>query len=459
MLRTRDYYNPSDDRLRLVNRLHLARPYLAILMLLTALSGFTFNIAMNSNYWTGETFRSFTHPATALCLSLLAIAVYLTPRIGEPDKIVPAVRVCSGSLALIHFTVASSGVDPLGEFLPIVGRMSLDTCVAIMLMSLAIRVRPRSPAPGLICLSAFLGIMMNCIIGLTFGVTYFGGQMAPLTLVSLCFGAVCALSLHADHGVVRVILLASEVGTRTRVMAAVGTLVPWAAGMFLYRYWGMPTDSFQIEAVMISIIIMTTVILAVMSGYQHQMADEMRSRAERRLAEQAVTDGLTGLANRAGLTQVMRRRMGELRRTNKPSGLVMFDLDHFKKINDTHGHDEGDRVLVSIGRALEPLLRKGDVLGRWGGEEFILVADIRHPDDLAKLVERLRVVIHALSSQTGVHCKTGAYLISASFGVSYMLPDDESYNDAVKRADLALYDAKAKGRNRVIFAKGDIRAA
>jgi diguanylate cyclase (GGDEF)-like protein len=149
---------------------------------------------------------------------------------------------------------------------------------------------------------------------------------------------------------------------------------------------------------MITVILRSTIILAIVSGYQHQICQELRRAAERRLVEQAVTDGLTGLRNRAGITQVLRHRMAELKQSGHSAGIVMFDLDHFKRINDTHGHDEGDRFLVSLARCLEPLLG----LGRWGGEGFLL-SDLRQLEELTQLVERLRVAIYDLSRETGKH--------------------------------------------------------
>ena len=153
---------------------------------------------------------------------------------------------------------------------------------------------------------------------------------------------------------------------------------------------------------MITVILRSTIILAIVSGYQHQICHELRRAAERRLVEQVVTDGLTGMRNRAGITQVLRHRMAELKQSGHSAGIVMFDLDHLKRINDTHGHDEGDRFLVSLARCLEPLLGQFDVLGRWGGEGFLL-SDLRQLEELTQLVERLRVAIYDLSRETGKH--------------------------------------------------------
>ena len=454
MLQIKDYFDPADDRLQVVNRLYAARPALTLAMICLAFLGLAINLLETLRLIPTVFDRAATHPLTAACLILLAVALFLLPRGWRFRKLACWLCFVAGAIAMTNMAVAALHAGTPRPVPLFRGSMSLDTSTAVVLLALSTGLYGRLHRPAMACLAGFLLIVLNSVTGLTFGVTYFGGQMAPLTLLSLCCAAVLAISINANQPLVRIILLTSEVGVRTRVMAAMGTFVPWAAGLFLYRVWGMPTTGFQMEAMMLSLIMGSTIIVAILSGYQHQVADELRIAAERRLAEQAVTDGLTGLRNRSGLTQTLRRRIAELKSTGRQTGIVMLDLDHFKQINDTHGHDEGDRVLVSVARCVEPLLRQGDIFGRWGGEEFMLIADMRQTEELAMLVERLRAAIHDLSRQTGRHCDTGSFNISASFGIADMRPGDRNYNDAVKRADLALYAAKTGGRNRVALAPG-----
>lgn len=442
----------SDDRLKIVARLSQNSFCLAVFMCACALIGLAFNLAGSAGLLQGPSSDAATHPVTAICLCCLAVALHLGGRGARPTGSVRFLCAFACGTVLLHHTLTWLEVYPATPSQLFHGRVSVEATLAIVFLSLCTGLRGRMKTQGIVCLAAFLLIVMNCIIGATFGVTFVGGDLAALTLASVCFAALLAVSNNANHPFVRVLLLSSEVGVRARVMAMVGTLVPWATGMFLYRVWGMPKLEFPIVALMITVIIGTTIILAIFSGHQHQVGDELRQAAERRLVEQAVTDGLTGLRNRAGITQVLRRRMLDLKQSGRPVGIVMFDLDHFKRINDTHGHDEGDRVLVGVARCLEPLLRQGDVLGRWGGEEFMLIADLRQPEELTQLVERLRVAIHDLSRQLGNKSKTTPIRVSASFGVADMQATDASYNDAVKRADMALYQAKAAGRNCVAIA-------
>jgi diguanylate cyclase (GGDEF)-like protein len=121
--------------------------------------------------------------------------------------------------------------------------------------------------------------------------------------------------------------------------------------------------------------------------------------------------------------------------------VVLLDIDHFKTINDTFGHDIGDNVLIEVSALLKGQLRAADTLGRWGGEEFLIVANSTDAAEVNRMAERLRA---ALAGHEFPH----AGQITASFGVATSLPHDTP-ESLVKRADQALYQAKQGGRNRV----------
>ncbi|MDX2004960.1 MAG: GGDEF domain-containing protein [Meiothermus sp.] len=151
----------------------------------------------------------------------------------------------------------------------------------------------------------------------------------------------------------------------------------------------------------------------------------------------ARTDPLTGLPNRLALSE----DLAEAVQTPQDLFLVMVDIDHFKRINDQYGHNTGDKVLMEVAKRLRARLRKGDILGRWGGEELIVLMRGNNPDDIVQAVERLREEI-ALWPFLGV----GA--VSASFGVAQGIEGDTPHT-LLNRADMALYRAKHSGRNRV----------
>ena len=170
-----------------------------------------------------------------------------------------------------------------------------------------------------------------------------------------------------------------------------------------------------------------------------------RSRAEL-LAAQVSTDPLTGIANRRRLDDELDRLMAQAHRYEQPLSVVVIDLDHFKRVNDTFGHDTGDQVLVETVERVAACTRGADLLGRWGGEEFLLVAPHTGHRDACALAERCREAIAASPMD-----EAGA--VTASFGVATLDADDDA-RALIRRADLALYTAKQEGRDRVVGLPG-----
>lgn len=177
-----------------------------------------------------------------------------------------------------------------------------------------------------------------------------------------------------------------------------------------------------------------------------------RYQAEsRRLAEEldrvSRTDSLTGLANRHHLTDVISREVNRSRRSGLALSLLLLDIDRFKRINDTFGHDVGDQVLIAIAVALQEALRDYDIVGRWGGEEFVVV--LPHTDEAGAVsaAEHLRAAIADLA----VSCAGGPVRPTVSLGVA-RLGANESIERCLKRADEALYEAKNGGRNQWVLA-------
>jgi diguanylate cyclase (GGDEF)-like protein len=155
----------------------------------------------------------------------------------------------------------------------------------------------------------------------------------------------------------------------------------------------------------------------------------------------AATDALTGIANRAGLADVLARELHRTNRHNAPLSVVMFDIDLFKTINDTYGHPAGDAVLVALTQLVAALVRDHDTLGRFGGEEFLIVAPETDTTAAEQLAERLRAAVE--NNQF-----PAAGRVTCSFGVATTHPGD-SAETLVARVDAALYQAKEAGRNRV----------
>ncbi|MBB3196802.1 diguanylate cyclase [Roseateles terrae] len=173
-----------------------------------------------------------------------------------------------------------------------------------------------------------------------------------------------------------------------------------------------------------------------------------RKRLEIELKRLATTDALTGAVNRRSFLERAGAELNRSRRYGAPLSLVMMDVDHFKRINDTLGHARGDDALCRVVQVCGQVVRKEDVLGRLGGEEFALLLPQTSLEEAHHLVERLREHIASSRMDDG-HPGAPAVVLTASFGVTSMRPDDLSVDDLLGRADAALYRAKAAGRNRV----------
>jgi diguanylate cyclase (GGDEF)-like protein len=173
--------------------------------------------------------------------------------------------------------------------------------------------------------------------------------------------------------------------------------------------------------------------------------------ANERLATLAATDGLTGLLNKRSLEEALARDLARADRGQVSLGIVMLDVDFFKKVNDTHGHQVGDEVLKAVAQVVATSLRTGDVAARYGGEEFVTVLPGSDIEGSTIVAERIRKKLE----QTEVQTSSGKLRVTASFGVAAVCGPNcrGSAKDLVAKADAALYDAKRAGRNRVVAAR------
>lgn len=172
--------------------------------------------------------------------------------------------------------------------------------------------------------------------------------------------------------------------------------------------------------------------------------------ANARLVEQSITDPLTGLKNRRFLFQRLNEEMNRHHRAGCVLGLLVVDIDHFKTVNDTHGHPVGDRALVQVARALDELVRDCDVVARLGGEEFGVLAVNADPGGLVALAERIRGAISRLPVASDTF---RPMVLTVSIGVAFAGPDARNPDGLFAEADRHLYAAKHQGRNRVVAAR------
>ncbi len=169
------------------------------------------------------------------------------------------------------------------------------------------------------------------------------------------------------------------------------------------------------------------------------------ARAFDAVEKQATTDGLTGVANRRALDRRLDEAVARAKRSNQPLCVLLTDVDHFKSVNDAWGHATGDEVLKGVAKSLEEQARGTDVVGRLGGEEFVVVCEATDLQGALTGAERMRLAIKALSFETA----KGPLSVTSSFGVALWMPG-ESGHDVLERADQQLYKAKSRGRDRVV---------
>jgi two-component system, cell cycle response regulator len=165
------------------------------------------------------------------------------------------------------------------------------------------------------------------------------------------------------------------------------------------------------------------------------------------LAHEAMHDPLTGVLNRRAFTGALSRELARERRYHNGLAVGICDIDHFKEINDTYGHQAGDEVLCGLVRLIEGSLRGHDVLGRHGGDEFVVLAEHTGADGAAALYERLRAAV----ADHSIHIGAGDVSVTISFGVK-VWTQGETERELIAGADRALYEAKSGGRNRVWIA-------
>ena len=168
-------------------------------------------------------------------------------------------------------------------------------------------------------------------------------------------------------------------------------------------------------------------------------AHSLLSEKNKQLKQLAVTDQLTNLKNRFKIEEVFIQELDKAERYGRPLSVILLDIDHFKQVNDTFGHQTGDIVLKETSHILSECTRKTDVVGRWGGEEFIIICIETALQGAISLAEHIRKSIES-------HKFKSLKKLTASLGISeYVKGDDQ--NSLIARADEALYEAKASGRN------------
>lgn len=206
---------------------------------------------------------------------------------------------------------------------------------------------------------------------------------------------------------------------------------------------GRAAEPLRAQPTLYAYMLVSTALVFALFGAVLGRREELLAAHDRKLAELARTDVLTGLANVRAFREALAREVARAGREHAPLALVMVDLDHFKRVNDTHGHAVGDQVLAHTARVLSLAVRAADLPARVGGEEFAILCPGADAAEATRIAERARA---ALESQPLIVAGQSVS-VTASFGVAVQGASAEALFSA---ADAALYEAKRAGRNRVL---------
>jgi diguanylate cyclase (GGDEF)-like protein len=227
------------------------------------------------------------------------------------------------------------------------------------------------------------------------------------------------------------------------------TLLPPLAGVALVMYVA-GVDRFT--ATNGWVFIALTVTVGLMLSRVFEATNRRAFMLEQALKREARTDALTGLPNRRAMEEFILIELKRQSRLGRPTALVVCDIDHFKYVNDERGHDVGDRTIRAVGERLRSLVRGGDRVGRWGGEEFLLILPETSSADAAALAERMRLAVEVATGFTDNAARVTISLGVAAASARADEPTTLAFDRALKMADRALYQAKATGRNRIVTA-------
>jgi diguanylate cyclase (GGDEF)-like protein len=375
------------------------------------------------------------------------------PRFGAPSDIAKFLLAAPGigalAAAFLAAAVYTYGRGAQSGYLELVRVWWYSDSIGLLVLTPLIlsfwpvspRVEERVPLrwyDGAVAVAALLVLVAFALAERTM---LFGIQVRPVLLFPFVVYAAARLNLRATTlvtaGYAAVILLVTRNGQQP---------------------FGEMTMAETVREVQQFVYLMTATSLA-LSTLLWQLrtnARELEMRVEGRTAELraanaelqrlTVVDPLTGLLNRRALGNVLRREMDRSRRHRHDLAVIMFDLDHFKRVNDQHGHAAGDAVLRHVAAVATRSVRGTDAVARYGGEEFVIVGPETEWGEAMELAERVRAAVS--SSPTAWEGRP--LTVTASFGVAMLSAQDADADAVIQRADRALYAAKAAGRNRVV---------
>lgn len=399
-----------------------------------------------------------TNPLTALCLILLGLA-HIGWFSGARTPLVKTLALIAVGVTIIRVLDHSFGDHLLSALTPFKGAvraevnagasnaMGIGTAAFISLAGTAL-VTLSDRRIELTQSAVFLATMfpVASLIGYAYGVPVLYGDMSILTASLAMMLSLAMLGAICDVGPLGA-LLADHSGSKiSRLQALFTFLIPLGLGFLLVRSVAGSAHGNMVGLYVIAVCWFFQVVITI-SAVVHDRTEQHRQTIHEELSRMAYTDALTGLPNRRSFMQMATQLRSVCKRNSQHIWVVMADIDHFKRINDTAGHDIGDHVLKHIGGAFRDAVRDSDLVGRLGGEEFALALPDTDHDGVVQVLAKLRSSIESLHipGWTDQHGN-----VTMSFGCTEIV-EKQSIKDALAQADAALYEAKRTGRNRAIF--------
>jgi diguanylate cyclase (GGDEF)-like protein len=385
----------------------------------------------------------------------LCAGVLVRPGIFPRDPIGRLMSVCdifvAGGSAYILINSPWSVHEQRLLGLPFLSATSLALLTLLCLIAALHRATPRERENP----RALLGLGIGLVIAESVGLSALLGGHAHLPLLSLCWPLGLLLYGVAARWDSFVVRTSGDLQELHPLPSLAGMLVPTVmlvAAMFVAAQLAiLGADTHRVQVVLFSMCILLVVIMVrqvVAFEKDRQHYQELQD-LYRVTAHEATTDPLTGLANQRYFRNSFDIELRRARRYGRPLAVIFADLDYFKSINDTYGHKAGDVALQTVAACLQGLARETDLLGRYGGEEFVLMLPETTLAQAETMAERLRRAVAALSIPVA-HGETKR--VTMSFGVAAHPETADTPDELLTSADAAMYQAKSAGRNRVMVA-------
>ena len=333
-----------------------------------------------------------------------------------------------------------------GRDLP--NQMGLSTATAVLCYGAGwLLFARRRYALGQIATTLGLAPPLVSTIGYIYGVAVISGRMSIYVVIPLMILGITGLAARSHRGAMRAILSEGLAGRFARQQLAVAFVAPGLFGLIFVRL--MTRDG--VGAGTAEIVVASTLALAISiapATINFRRLDLARYHAEAQMKYQINFDALTGLLNRRSFDSALGELFKRARQKSKPISLLMCDLDHFKKVNDTYGHETGDRVLRQVAKRLATSVRGSDQVFRYGGEEMVILLVDCGPEQALAIAEKIRERIKQKDRRAEVELRLPQ--VSVSIGAATSTGGRSEPAVVLAAADAALYEAKHAGRDRVV---------